>query len=222
MSRFPLLKVDLDHGSDGVSAVVATPAKINLFLEVERRRADGYHDVTTLLAAVSLFDAMRVHVAGQEDRLEVSGHRVPTNRENLVLKMLARLRRQCDVPPLHIELSKRIPVGSGMGGGSGNAAGVLAVVDALLPDSIDDETCRRCATDVGSDVNFFLGAGVAIGRGRGDVLETLPGKAFGGDRCAILLIQPSVSSKTVSAYARMAFPLTSPIGPIRHFLCLSL
>ncbi|MGE3167045.1 MAG: 4-(cytidine 5'-diphospho)-2-C-methyl-D-erythritol kinase [Planctomycetota bacterium] len=209
--RFPLLRiVDSDHG-----ATVRTPAKINLFLEILGRRPDGFHELVTLLHAVDFYDtvSLRTHGAGS-DSLVVSGRPVPAGPENLVLRAVARVRRDFDIPPLALTLEKQIPIGAGLGGGSGNAAGTLALLAHrfALPGGADEWAQR--AADLGSDVPFFLGDGVAVARGRGERLEDLAGPFLGGDDPFFVLLLPNRQSDTASAYRGLSLTLTCSDGPI--------
>lgn len=197
--------------------VVTTPAKLNLFLEVERRRPDGYHDIVSLLIALDWGDSLvaEVRPEGQPDSLRVEGEPAPQDATNLVLVALAAARARRPVPPLALHLRKRIPPGAGLGGGSGDAAGLLALVETIAPDPEGSAGVREVAAGIGSDVPFFLGATTAaIARGRGESLEPFPGVLFGGDSPSFVLVLPGIHSPTARAYARVSFPLTSPDGPI--------
>ncbi len=196
---------------------VTTPAKLNLFLEVERRRTDGYHDIFSLLLALDWGDLLVAEVlpAGASDELRVEGEMAPVDQTNLVLIALAAARQRRVVPPLRLHLRKRIPPGAGLGGGSGNAAGLLALVERVAPDPDGASAGFAVAAGVGSDVPFFLGPhAAAIARGRGEILEAFDGVLFGGERPGFVVVLPSIVSSTASAYARVSFPLTSPSGPI--------
>src|SRR6185436_2718411 len=106
--------------------------KINLFLEVLRRRPDGYHELATVMSAVSLFDTIDVALA-PKDRFEVDpAGAAPADRSNTVLHTLSELRRKVRIPPLRVRLRKRIPSGAGLGGGSSDAAGLIRAVDRHL------------------------------------------------------------------------------------------
>lgn len=191
---------------------IETPAKLNLFLEVLGRRPDGYHEIVTLMIAVGLWDALRIAPApGPEDVLAVRGHPVPTGPENLVLRAVAEVRRTAPVPPLAIELHKRIPCGAGLGGGSGNAAGMLAwLMRTLGPGAFD---AQACAARLGSDVPFFLGAGAAIARGRGERIEPFPGVLFGGEQPWLTLLLPPVHATTAAVYQQLGYANTPTATP---------
>jgi len=190
---------------------------LNLFLEVERRRVDGYHDIESLFLALDWGDLLIAEVRGtaERDRLRVVGEEAPADETNLVLVALAAARVRRPVPPLSLSLRKRIPPGTGLGGGSGDAAALIALLEEIAPDPAGIEGAREVAASIGSDVPFFLGAGAAaVVRGRGERLAPFPGDLFGGGRPGFILVLPRIASATAEAYARLSFPLTSPDGPI--------
>ena len=223
MSDFPLISIAESARGGGPAheraAEVATPIKLNLFLEVIRRRDDGFHDLETLFLALDHGDRMAVvenREARDSDRLTVTGHEAPTDATNLVRRAadLARTRRS--IPFLEIELEKRVPAGTGLGAGSANAAGMLALLHRWFPDPRGVEGVRDDAAALGSDVAFFLGeSAAAIGRGRGEQLESIaPGRLFGGDAPGFVIVLPSVHSSTAEAYREVSLALTSQSGPI--------
>ncbi|HKE00112.1 MAG TPA: 4-(cytidine 5'-diphospho)-2-C-methyl-D-erythritol kinase, partial [Planctomycetota bacterium] len=154
--------------------VVASPAKLNLFLEVIARRDDGYHEIETVFQEIALFDEIVVErgVAKDEFSCDVAGLARPG--ENLVERAVEAFRRETGIrEPLRIELTKTIPAGSGLGGGSSNAAGALQALDLLLGAHVPLERLEALAVSLGSDCAFFLHGGCAIGRGRGEKIEPL-------------------------------------------------
>lgn len=208
---FPLLEVLVE----GEGARVDPPAKLNLFLEVIGRRDDGYHDIETLMIPIELRDTIEVVPSEtEEDTLVVIGEGIPDGRDNLVFRALETVRSVRDIPPLSIRLEKRIPAGSGLGGGSSDAAGMLALVHALFPVVGGEEQQRKLAPLIGSDVPFFLGDGPALARGRGERLSPAPEGFLGGESPAWLLVIPKERVETSSCYAQIPFPLTCPNGPI--------
>lgn len=152
------------------------PAKINLHLEVLGLRDDGYHEVATLLQSIDLFDDLEAHSA-PAGRLELEVRPtdvVPAGPDNLVLRAArALLRLDGGRLGARLRLTKRIPVGGGLGGGSADAAAALVLLDALWGLKIDRGELRRLAAELGSDVPFFLDGGLALGVGRGDRVTTL-------------------------------------------------
>lgn len=189
-------------------------AKINLTLEILRRREDGYHDLATVFQAVSLHDELRVRLeAGDEDKLAVSGITVPVEG-NLVLRAAAAYRRETGLGGgVRLALHKQIPLGAGLGGGSSDAAGTLVGLESLTPGpsplfacgkpagegSTEDGRLATLAAGLGSDVAFFLGAGTALGEGRGEVLEPLPTPTGW-----LVLAKPKVGVSTAVAYALLS------------------
>ena len=142
-------------------------AKINLALVVGPRRADGRHDVTTVLQRVDLYDRI---VVGPAASLRVTGFAPDT----LVRDALLRLAQAAGVPAAWtVDIRKRIPVGSGLGGGSSDAATALRVANATLPQPLPDAALHEIAASVGADVPFFLESGPQLGTGDGTELSPL-------------------------------------------------
>jgi len=154
----------------GDAVLVRCPAKVNLFLEVLGRRPDGYHEIDTVMQAVTLYDDLLLRREGDGGiRLRCSDPRLPSGPENLVCRAAQRLLRQAGASDgVSIELTKRIPVGAGLGGGSSDAAGVLAGLDALLGLGLGRDRLEGLAAGLGSDVPFFLRGGTARCQGRGE------------------------------------------------------
>jgi len=155
------------------SATVRVPAKINLELLVGPRREDGYHSLSTVYHAVSLFDEVTVSYA-DEWGLEVAGPRaegVPTDGSNLAARAAQRLAQAGGVDePVRIRIRKDIPVAGGMAGGSADAAATLVACDHLWGLGMTREELEELAADLGSDVPFLLVGGTAMGSSRGEVL----------------------------------------------------
>ena len=154
--------------------ILQAPAKINLSFEVLGRRADGYHEVRTVLAAVDIVDELELTEA---DALTLSVEpdgAVPVE-DNLVLRA-ALMLREAAAPGAGaaIVLRKRIPVAAGLGGGSSDAAAALLGLRRLWDLDLSDGTLAELAALLGADVPFFLRGGTAIGTGRGEQLTPLP------------------------------------------------
>jgi len=176
--------------------IIDTCAKVNLTLEVLGRREDGFHELATIFQAVDLCDRL---VFGESDRLEmvVHGAPIPTDERNLCHQAARLLARSCGVEPrVRIEVYKRIPVGGGLGGGSGNAAGTLAALNRLWQCGLDDEALATMAAELGSDCAFFVRGGAAVGRGRGECLQRLPVPT----QWTILIVGPSTPVPTGPVY----------------------
>lgn len=184
--------------------VVASAAKVNLFLEVLGRRPDGYHELETVFQEIALFDEIEVErVGGAEGEIDFACDLpglAPPGR-NLVERAArsfldaARIRE-----PVRIRLRKTIPAGSGLGGGSSNAAATLLALDRLFAARTPAARLEELAAALGSDCVFFLHGGSAIGRGRGERVEPLrdlPSREF-------LVIVPPVAVSTAEIYADLA------------------
>ncbi len=154
------------------------PAKLNLGLRLLARRADGYHEIETVFLPLALFDRVRVErsAGGSGVRLRCDQPGVPLDATNLAWRAAEAACRALGVEPaLEIELEKRIPVAAGLGGGSSDAAAVLACVPELYGRSLPERERHALARGLGADVPFFLAPAPALGRGIGDDLLPLPG-----------------------------------------------
>jgi 4-diphosphocytidyl-2-C-methyl-D-erythritol kinase len=162
-----------------VALELIAPAKINLTLEVVGRRPDGYHDIASVIQTIDLSDRIRLESADSLE-IEVSGERaadVPEDASrNLVYCAAVALRDLAGRPDLsaRIRLEKRIPAGAGLGGGSSDAAAVLRGLNRFWRLKFDDVVLARLATEMGSDVPFFLIGGTAVVVGRGEQVQALP------------------------------------------------
>ena len=165
-------------GSGDVSGAVfvEAPAKVNLVLRVGARRADGYHNVDTLFAAVGLRDRLWVERTAGGITVEVTGADLGDPRDNLVYKAArAYLAARGGRGGVAIRLEKRIPIGGGLGGGSSDAAATLRCLDELFARPAGLPALVEVAGSLGSDVPFFLSSSpLALGSGRGDRLTPLP------------------------------------------------
>lgn len=203
-----------------VSALtVLAPAKLNLFLEVFFRRSDGYHEIVSVMETVSLYDRLRFWPAARGGiELRVTGRKVPEGPENLVFRAAEEVRRKAGVRDgLRIELDKRIPAGSGLGGGSSDAAATLRALRSLWRLPWPDEELEALAASLGSDVPFFLSGGRALVRGRGETVEPLESK----HRLYYAVLYPGFSVSTREVYLKGKIALTAPRADptlLLHFL----
>jgi 4-diphosphocytidyl-2-C-methyl-D-erythritol kinase len=191
-----------------LSIAVFSPAKINLFLAVTGRRADGFHDLVSLVAPLGVGDTLWLDAAEAAGpvTLECDHAAVPTGRDNLAVRAAEAWRRESGVNcAIHIALKKRIPMGAGLGGGSSNAAAVLRGLNGLFGHPLDRDTLARLAATLGSDCPLFLAGEPCLMRGRGERLEPLgPGvrRRLAGRR--VLVFKPDFSISTPWAYQRLA------------------
>jgi 4-diphosphocytidyl-2-C-methyl-D-erythritol kinase len=174
-------------------------AKLNLSLKVLHKRADGYHELRTIFQTVSLADRLAIECR-RARRTRVTVLSSPPIPDNLIhraaLLLLDEMRVTADVT---MSLDKRIPMGSGLGGGSSDAAAVLLALPALLGRTVPLERLIPLAAQLGSDVPFFLLGGTAIGLGRGTELYPIAPPAA---RRA-LIVAPHVRVSTAEAYAAL-------------------
>ncbi len=150
------------------------PAKVNLTFEVLGRRADGYHEVRTILQSLSLADELTFDES-DDLGLTVEPEGAAPVEENLVLAAARLLQREAGVSAgAAIHLTKRIPMAGGLGGGSSDAATALLGLQRLWGLGLDTGALRELAAWLGSDVPFFISGGTALGEGRGERLTPLP------------------------------------------------
>ncbi len=180
---------------DGI--VVAAPCKINLHLRVLDRRADGFHELESVFQALSFGDELRFESLKERSvcdlRMEGS---VPPER-NIVFKAIAAFRSLTgNDGGLRVTVTKRIPMGAGLGGGSSDAAAALMALDALAGTDLDRAALRGIAAGLGSDVPFFLDGGTAMVFGRGERVVPVETKAD----YAVVLVNPLFASETARAF----------------------
>jgi len=184
-------------------------AKINLTLEVLNKRADGYHELRTVFQTISIGDTLEVEFTpARKTAIELeSSVDIPNN---LVVRaaeaVLAAIRVKAQV---RFKLTKRIPMGGGLGGGSTDAAAVLMALPVLANRPVPLERLMEVGAELGSDVPFFLIGGCALGLGRGTELYPLPDlpRAHG------LLVTPEVHSSTADAYKALHRTADAPVRP---------
>ena len=173
-------------------------AKVNLTLEVLGKRADGYHEIATVMQAVDLSDRITLDDA---DALELRSDSatVPSDASNLAWRAAAALREAARIETgVRIAVDKRIPVAAGLGGGSSDAAAVLIGLNRLWRLQWSIERLDEVAATLGSDVPFFLRGGAALARGRGEKVEALKGRSM-----ALVLVNPKFASSTAEMYGRV-------------------
>ncbi|GHH66807.1 4-diphosphocytidyl-2-C-methyl-D-erythritol kinase [Kitasatospora indigofera] len=163
-----------------MSVTVRVPAKVNVQLGVGGLRGDGFHDLANVFFAVALGDEVTATPAapGTGTTLTCTGPdagQVPLDDSNLAARAARLLAAHHGIEPdVHLHIAKDIPVAGGMAGGSADGAAALVACDALWALGTPQETLLALAAELGSDVPFALLGGVALGRGRGEILEALP------------------------------------------------
>ncbi len=174
-------------------------AKINIGLSVTAKRPDGFHDICTVFHRIDLFDDLTLSAA-DAITVHATDPGVPSGEGNIAHAAARLLARELGAGTgVRIDITKRIPSGAGLGGGSADAAAVLSVLPGFWGKPLAAEDLRRLALTLGSDVPFFLGSESALGTGRGEILGYFPLDV----PYAILLGAPPVSVPTAWAYARI-------------------
>ncbi len=164
-----------------------------------RRRADGYHDLVTLMQPLSLADELTVTPGGDAIRFTCDQPELPQGPENLVFQAARRFQDEAGVKvAAHLDLRKRIPVAAGLGGGSSDAAGALKALNLLYGSPLDGQRLHALAAALGADVPFFLGQGPAVGTGIGTELSFVSLPAYN-----YLLLNPGVALSTRWVYENL-------------------
>ena len=175
--------------------------KINLGLDVLRRREDGYHDVRMIMQTVGIFD--RVDLIWKEEpgiQVETNLYYLPTNENNLVYKAAKLLMDECQVQEgLLIRLRKFIPVAAGMAGGSSDAAAVLFGVNKMFRLGLTTEELMERGVKIGADVPYCILRGTALSEGIGEVLTSLSPVP----QCQVLVAKPGINVSTKFVYENL-------------------
>ena len=178
--------------------------KINLGLNVTRRREDGFHDIETVLYSVNWCDALEVieSSGGMPFTLDITGLPVSgATTDNIIYKAWQKMSVIAKLPRMQVHLRKQIPMGAGLGGGSADAAFFLKLLNEKFELGLSDERLGAIAASLGSDCSFFLQAKPMLATGRGEVLS--PVKVdLGGYYIAV--VYPAVHSNTAEAYKAIA------------------
>jgi 4-diphosphocytidyl-2-C-methyl-D-erythritol kinase len=152
-----------------------SPAKVNLTLEILRKREDGYHELRTILQKISLHDTLRFTLKAEKGITVTTGHpSLSTGKENLVYRAARSILARSNIRGgVHIDIEKRIPLGAGLGGGSSNAATTLMALNRLLNLNLPKQELMKMGLAIGADVPFFFMRDAAIGRGIGERLRRI-------------------------------------------------
>lgn len=180
---------------------LSAPAKINLSFQVKGRRADGFHEIETLMAPISLADRITIERAEGDGgiRFSCDDSSVPPGDDNLVVRAAKLFRERMNLTDgIAIALEKRIPHGAGLGGGSSDAANTLLGLNELFATELDQAELLKLGAELGSDVPFFIVRSSAICRGRGEIVEpaSLPAKF------QLVLFKPDFGVPTPWAYGK--------------------
>jgi 4-diphosphocytidyl-2-C-methyl-D-erythritol kinase len=211
---------------------IAAPAKVNLFFELLGKRTDGFHEIETVMSTVSLYDFLEVRprndgelklLIRMESQCQSSSSKgaelesIPSDDRNLVIQAFDRVRELAvstgkaasgESLGADILLEKRIPSAAGLGGASSDAAAAIISACHIWDFDLSDFEMREIAASIGSDVPFFLNGGMAVCRGRGELIEPIEGPSS----MAIVVAKPTVGLSTADVYRACRVPAQSTPG----------
>ncbi len=176
-------------------------AKINLGLDVLRRREDGYHEVKMIMQTISLHDDLEIRrIKTPEIQVKTNLYYLPTNENNLVYKAAKLLMDEFDIKEgVSIQLKKRIPVAAGMAGGSTDGAAVLWGMNQMYGLGLSRQELMERGVKLGADVPYCVQRGTALAEGIGERLSVLPSMP----KCTILIAKPGISVSTKFVYENL-------------------
>lgn len=177
--------------------IVFPNAKINIGLNITRRRPDGYHDLETVFYPIKIHDALEL-IPADAMNFEASGLCIPGRMEdNLCLKGYQLLSADFDLPPVNIHLHKHIPIGAGLGGGSSDAAFFIKLLNTEFSLGLDAEQMRGYARQLGADCAFFIDSAPTYAFGKGDEFEPVE---LDLSNYHLVLVMPPAHVSTAEAY----------------------
>lgn len=176
-------------------------AKINLGLDVTKKREDGYHEVRMVMQTIRMYDQLDIEVTAESGiRMQTNLPYLPVNENNLVIKAAKLLMDEFDIKEgLDIDLKKVIPVAAGMAGGSTDAAAMLVGVNRLFRIGLSTEDLMQRAVVLGADVPYCILRGTALAEGIGEELTPLPN----APECYVLIGKPGISVSTKFVYGNL-------------------
>jgi len=187
--------------------ILKAPAKINLYLEIINKRPDGYHNIESIMHTVSLFDILEFTLTSDSEiELSCSDKSLPVDSTNLVYKTAKKMQEKYGVNRgIKIHLTKNIPMGAGLGGGSSDSAAVIKALNRIWNINASKEELESFAKKIGADVPFFLTGGTAKIEGIGEKVTKIPSDV----KLHAVLVKPDFGVSTVLAYSKIKFPLTN-------------
>ena len=212
---------------------VWAPAKLNLYLEILSRRPDGFHELDTVMTAISLYDTLsvrpnpgspqiafsiRTSLGNSQSAESASVETVPADHTNLIVRAAQLLQSRSGTDQgAAIHLIKRIPVAAGLGGASSDAAATLVACNELWKLGWQRERLAELAAQLGSDVPFFIYGGTATCRGRGEIIHPMPARP-----CQHFVVaKPPVGLSTADVYGACEVPRKPQqrdIAELKHFV----
>ncbi len=186
-----------------MKVTVLAPAKINLSLDIVKKRPDGYHDVAMVMQAVSLYDTVTVSDEVDDSfdgdiLVTCDKEGIPTDGSNIVCKAAVAFFKYCDIAPkkISIDIKKNIPSQAGLAGGSADGAAVIVALNRIFDQKLTAEQMCEIGEKVGADVPFCIVGGTQLATGTGTTMSKLPHLT----KCDILICKPDVNVSTAKAY----------------------
>jgi len=196
--------------------IINSNAKVNIGLKVLKKREDGYHDIVTVFQEISLFDIISISKKSKGCDFNSNVSWLMKDKTNLCVIAYEEMKKKFDIDGVSIDLTKNIPKGGGLGGGSSNAASIMKGIRQLYSLNISDKELEDIASQIGADVPFFIRGSIQLGEGIGERLTPLKINISG----KYLIIIPGIEIDTSWAYSKFKNDLDSFILPI-NFASLS-
>ena len=173
-------------------------SKVNIGLKVLSQRDDGYHNIYTIFQELNFGDSIDIEKRDCGFKIIANVDWIPTNKSNICYKAYTEIKKEfSEVKGIHIKIDKKIPIGSGLGGGSANAAALLKGIKNIYKLEVTESKLEEIGGEVGADVPFFIRGKTQLGEGVGDKLTQLPKAIIG----TYLLVIPKISIRTEWAYS---------------------
>nr|QTU90796.1 4-diphosphocytidyl-2-C-methyl-D-erythritol kinase [Salvia sclarea] len=214
-NRLNKLADEVDREAGLSRLTLFSPCKINVFLRITGKRADGFHDLASLFHVISLGDKIKFSLSPSKstDRLSTNVPGVPLDDRNLIIKALNLFRKKTGIDNYFwIHLDKKVPTGAGLGGGSSNAATALWAANQFSGCVATEKDLQEWSGEIGSDIPFFFSHGAAYCTGRGEVVEDIPPPV--PLDLPMVLIKPQEACPTGEVYKRLRMDQTSQIDPL--------
>ena len=190
--------------------VINSNAKVNIGLRVLKKKDNGYHDIVTVFQEVDFFDIITLTKNSHGCSFNSNVDWLKNNEHNLCIAAYKLMEKNYDIGGIDIDLNKKIPSGSGLGGGSSNAASIMKGICELYDLNIANNELEHLAVKIGADVPFFINGSIQLGEGIGEKLTPLKKKVSG----KYLIIVPNVVINTSWAYSQLKNGLDSSASSI--------
>lgn len=184
----------------GNKGTVKGYAKVNLTLDVLSKRPDGYHDISTIMRTVDIYDNLEISLTDEGIELSTSLDFLPTDEKNIAYRAAQAIFSETGIQKgAKIHITKNIPCGAGMGGGSADGAAVLVLLNKLLGSPVSTKRLLEIGAKIGADVPFCIMCGTYLAEGIGEVLSEVPANG----KIPVVVVKPEVSISTPLMYKKL-------------------